>query len=56
MYLHGRDRPGPGHSTHVCPMHCGAAFSAGACLEHHVVHCFARQTLGPFHVVQCRDT
>ena len=44
-----------GHVTHVCPMHCGAAFSADTCLQHHVVRCFARQRLGPFSVVSCRD-
>ena len=53
---HIRDtEPGENHVTHVCPMHCGAAFSADTCLQHHVVRCFARQRLGPFSVVSCRD-
>ena len=53
---HIRDtEPGGHHVTHVCPMHCGAAFSADTCLQHHVVRCFARQRLGPFSVVSCRD-
>ena len=44
-----------GHETHVCPLHCGAAFSSNTCLQHHQVACFSRQKLGPFHVVDCRN-
>ena len=38
--------------THVCPLHCGVAFSSPACLQHHVVHCFQQQQMGPYHVIR----
>ena len=43
------------HVTHVCPLHCGAAFSSQTCLDHHQVKCLAQQTLGPYHVFDCRN-
>jgi hypothetical protein len=38
--------------THVCPLHCGVAFSSPSCLQYHVVHCFQQQEMGPYHVVR----
>ena len=43
------------HVTHVCPLHCGAAFSSLTCLDLHQVKCLAQQTLGPYHVIDCRN-
>ena len=57
--------------TWVCPYHCGngkiddrdnvhdfnflSAFSQNSCLQHHSVECFAKQTMGPFNVIICKD-
>ena len=41
-------------TTHVCPLHCGVAFSTPTCLQHHVVQCFGRQQMGPYNVVRWR--
>ena len=41
-------------TTHVCPLHCGLAFSTPSCLDHHVVHCFASQQMGPYTGVRWR--
>ena len=43
------------HETRVCSLHCGYAFSQSTCLQHHSVECFAKQTMGPFNVIICKD-
>ena len=43
------------HQTRVCSLHCGSAFSQTTCLQHHSVECFAKQTMGPFNVIICKD-
>ena len=43
------------HTTFVCPIHCGTAFSTNQCLQHHITQCFAQQRLGPYHVISCRN-
>ena len=43
------------HETRVCSLHCGSAFSQTTCLQHHSVECFAKQTMGPFNVIICKD-
>ena len=43
------------HQTRVCSLHCGSAFSQTSCLQHHSVECFAKQTMGPFNVIICKD-
>jgi len=50
-----QNEPQQEHTTFVCPIHCGTAFSTNQCLQHHITQCFAQQRLGPYHVISCRN-